>query len=63
VDESSPAPGQVPLSKTRRKKDMHALQALGEALVELKPGQLASLELPEMLVDAIADARRVPTFE
>jgi ribosome-associated protein len=63
VDESSPAPDQVPLSKTRRKKDMHALQALGEALVELKPGQLASLDLPEMLRDAIADARRVPTFE
>jgi ribosome-associated protein len=52
-----------PISKTRRKKDMHALQALGEALVELTPAQLSGLELPERLADAIAEARRLPTFE
>jgi len=42
---------------------MHALQALGEALVELNPGQLAAIDLPEALADAIAEARRVPSFE
>lgn len=52
-----------PVSKTRRKKDMHALQALGEALVELTPAQLSGLRLPERLAEAIADARRIPTFE
>lgn len=52
-----------PLSKTRRKKDMHALQALGEALVELKPAQLARIELPERLADAVAQARRISGFE
>ena len=52
-----------PVSKTRRKKDMHALQALGEALVELTPAQLLSLDLPQRLADALADARRIPTFE
>jgi ribosome-associated protein len=52
-----------PVSKTRRKKDMHARQALGEALVALTPAQLSGLSLPESLADAIAAARRIPTFE
>lgn len=52
-----------PVSKTRRKKDMHALQALGEALVTLAPEQLAGFGLPERLTEAIAFARRVPTRE
>lgn len=52
-----------PPSKTRRKKDSHALQDLGEALVALKPTQLARIELPERLADAIAQARRISGFE
>ena len=52
-----------PVSKTRRKKEMHALQALGEALVALSPAQLSGLDLPERLADALAEARRVPSFE
>lgn len=63
MDERADAPDRAPLSKTRRKKESHALQALGEALVALTPAQLAALELPEPLADAIADARRIPTFE
>jgi len=51
------------LSKTRRKKNMHALQDLGEKLVALTPAQLASLELPERLADAIEQAKRVAGFE
>ena len=42
---------------------MHALQALGEALVGLTPAQLSGLNLPETLADAIAAAKRTPTFE
>jgi ribosome-associated protein len=60
-----PADGEasLPVSKTRRKKDMQALQALGEALVALPPAHLSGLDLPERLADAIADARRTPSFE
>ena len=39
---------------------MHALQDLGEALVALDPKRLArELDLPERLVDAIAQARGI----
>lgn len=44
-------------SKTQRKKDMHALQEIGEQLVELDPKKLAEFDLPETLLDAIRMAR------
>jgi ribosome-associated protein len=50
-------------SKTRRKHAMLALQDLGCALVELAPGRLAELDLPERLVDAIAAARHIRAHE
>ena len=50
-------------SKTRRKHDMHALQDLGLALAELDPGRLATLGLPERLVDAIALLRKITKHE
>jgi ribosome-associated protein len=50
-------------SKTQRKKQVTALQDLGVELVELKDEQLAALDLPENLLDAVMVARRVPTFE
>jgi ribosome-associated protein len=50
-------------SKTRRKKDMHVLQDLGERLVELSPAQLAEIELPESLRDAVEDARSITKHE
>ena len=43
-------------SKTKRKKDMHALQEIGEQLVELDPKKLAEFDLPEILSDAIRQA-------
>ncbi|HSU44354.1 MAG TPA: ribosome biogenesis factor YjgA [Casimicrobiaceae bacterium] len=61
-----PAPdGGVPetASKTRRKLEMHELQDLGVALVALDARRLATLELPEALVDAIALARRTNRHE
>lgn len=50
-------------SKTRRKKEMHELQVLGEQLVELNPEQLAHMALPEDLREAVLDARRIPGRE
>lgn len=50
-------------SKTQRKKDMHALQALGEQLVDLSGEQLAGIDLPEELREAIAFAHRVTSHE
>ncbi len=54
---------ELPVSKTRRKQEMHALQDLGETLVGLTAAQLAGIELPERLADAIAEARRIKGFE
>lgn len=53
----------IPLSKTRRKKDMHALQDLGATLVTLSAAELARLNLPERLADAIEQAKNIKTFE
>ncbi len=52
--EQSPTP-----SKTRRKKEMHALQDIGERLVEIDLKRLHELDLPETLADAIVEARRI----
>ncbi len=46
-------------SKSARKRSAHAAQALGEALIGLPDAQLAELELPEALLDAIRLARRI----
>lgn len=50
-------------SKTRRKKDMQALQDLGAALVRLDSSRLKALSLPERLADAIAQARSITKHE
>lgn len=50
-------------SKTRRKKEMHELQVLGERLIDLSPEQLAQMALPEDLRDAVLEARRIPGRE
>ena len=42
---------------------MHELQALGAELVGLNEQQLASIELPERLLDAVNEARRMTKFE
>ncbi len=46
-------------SKSARKRAAHAAQDLGEALIALKEPQLAALELPEALADAVRLARRI----
>jgi len=50
-------------SKTQRKKAMHELQSLGEQLVALNAEQLASVDLPEELRDAVREAWRVKSHE
>jgi len=50
-------------SKSQRKRDMTALQDLGEELVLLKPERLARLDLPDNLRDAVAQARRITSHE
>ena len=50
-------------SKTRRKHEMHALQDLGLTLAGLDPTRLATLELPERLVEAIVLLRKITKHE
>lgn len=54
---------EAPLSKTRRKHAMHQLQDIGEQLVALDPQQIAEFDLPEILVDAILEAKRITKHE
>ena len=49
-----------PPSKTRRKKDMHALQDLGEKLTTLPPSLLEKCNLPPELQHAISEYKRIP---
>ena len=50
-------------SKTRRKKDSHDLQDLGEALVAMPDGRLVDLPMDESLFDAIRQYRVTRTHE
>lgn len=50
-------------SKTRRKKESHELQSLGEALVEMPDSRLEGLAIPEILLDAIRQYRRTRSHE
>jgi ribosome-associated protein len=47
-------------SKSQRKRDAHAAQDLGETLIALRDSELVALNLPEILVEAIREARRIP---
>src|SRR5690349_25147663 len=46
-------------SKSQRKRDADAAQALGTRLIELKESELRELGLPETLLDAIMLAKRI----
>ncbi len=50
-------------SKTQRKKQSHALQALGERLVALAPDKLARMPIDEPLRDAVQQAQRITSHE
>ena len=51
------------ISKTRRKRQMTDLQRLGAELVELSPEQLARIDMPELLRDAVLDCKRFTLHE
>jgi ribosome-associated protein len=61
-DATAGAEGEAP-SKSQRKRDMHALQALGAELVELRRDQLQRIDLPDELREAIEFAHRVTSHE
>ena len=48
-----------PPSKSERKRAAHAAQDLGEVLIGLREPELDALDLPEPLLDAIREARRI----
>jgi ribosome-associated protein len=52
----------APLSKTKIKQQMHALQDLGEQLAALSNERLRELNLPERLHDAIREMKKIGKF-
>ena len=62
-DPEHPSTAAAAPSKTRRKHEMQALQDLGGKLCALDSARLASLDLPERLVDAIVLARSITRHE
>ena len=50
-------------SKTQRKREVEALQEIGVELVALNADQLAQVDLPEILHDAVVAARHIHDFE
>ena len=48
--------------RSARKRASHELTRLGEELVTLRAEQLAALALPELLEEAVAEARRLTSF-
>jgi len=51
-------PGEPP-SKSERKRAAHAAQDLGEALIGLHQSEFDALDLPETLLEAVREARRI----
>jgi len=51
------------VSRTKKKQHVEELQKLGAALVRLPPVQLASLALPDALLQAVLDAQRFTSHE
>ena len=53
---------ELPPSKTKIKKQMHELRDLGKELTELGKDQLAQLDIPENLRDAVREMSRINSF-
>lgn len=58
-DSQATNPEAEPLSKTRRKAAMDDLQEIGVKLIDLPKDKLAKLSLPERLLEAVQDAKRI----
>ena len=50
-------------SKSQRKRDMHALQEMGAALVEVSAERLARIDMPDALREALREAQRLTRHE
>jgi len=55
--------GYSAVSKTKRKKEMLDLQALGAELVDLPESQVASLQIDANLREALLEAKRIKSHE
>ena len=51
------------ISKTRRKRQMRELQDVGAGLVELSEVELARIDMPEELREAVIECRRITKHE
>ena len=54
--------GTTDMSRTDMKKDSDHRQAVGEALMDLRPKLLKSLNLPEALMQSLTEAKRLTDF-
>lgn len=54
-------PEYLPPSKSQLKRDANALQQLGKDLIELSESDWRKLKLPDTLIVALGDARRMPS--
>jgi ribosome-associated protein len=59
VSRRRPRDGGERVSKSRRKRESAELQALGEALLDLRPEELEAVHAPADLKEAIRDAFRI----
>jgi ribosome-associated protein len=50
-------------SRTELKRESDELQKLGESLLILRADLMAKVDLPDKLVDAVAEAKRITNFE
>ena len=50
-------------SKSQKKRDMHALQEMGAALVEVSAERLARIDMPDALREALREAQRLTRHE
>ncbi|PCF97207.1 ribosome biogenesis factor YjgA [Vreelandella nigrificans] len=58
IDEQEERP-----SKSQLKREMHALQALGETLIAMKPAELARFPLSDDMLRAIEETSRIRSHE
>jgi len=63
VPEDPPTEPAAPPSKSQRKRDMTALQELGESLLRLSAAELARIELPQPLREALAETPKIASHE
>ena len=62
LDTAADEDEELPPSKTKIKKQMHELRDLGKELTELSKDQLAQVDIPENLRDAIREMKSINKF-